>query len=188
MGITPRFTPQDIARQSQQQLQMLENGILNILHQVGMQFMKEAREDLNIDTSAFPAIRKPLPRRGKPTQTRGPGEYLDDTANLRSSIGYFVLKNGIVMYGEVEGSGEGVSAAQSLLSQVPKVQIGYQLIGVAGMDYASYLESKGFNVITSQSVVALVNLENYLKRHSARSGIGFNIESTGVQTELKITA
>jgi len=185
MGIKPRFTPQDIARQSQQQLQGIENGMLRILHYVGLTFMEEARDDVNINTSAFPAIRKG--KKGDPA--RGQGEYLDDTSALRSSIGYFVLKNGQMVFGKVEGEAEGVSAAQALLGQVPKVNIGYQLIGVAGMDYASYLEAKGYNVITSQATVALVNLETRLKAFASRKGIaGFDIDMQGVSTAFNLTA
>lgn len=188
MGIKPRFTPQDIAKESQRKLQMIENRIIRILQQVGLQFVKEARDDLNIDTGAFPAIRKPLKRRGKETQSRGPGEYLDDSTSLRSSIWFFVLKNGMVVMSYGEGNSEGASAAQSLLGQVPKLAIGYQLIGVAGMDYASYLESKGFNVITSQANVAMVNLEGYLKRDAARFNTGFDLDMQGVSTAFNLTA
>jgi hypothetical protein len=45
---------------------------------------------------------------------------------------------------------------------------GYQLIGVAGMDYASHVESKGYNVITSQGDIALVNIERLLNKFKDR--------------------
>jgi hypothetical protein len=35
---------------------------------------------------------------------------------------------------------------------------GFQLIGVAGMNYASHVESKGYNVISYQADVCMVNL------------------------------
>ena len=61
---------------------------------------------------------------------------------------------------------------------------GYQLIGVAGMDYASYLESKGFNVITSQSVIALESVEKSVRAFAAQKGLeDVNISTRGVTTQ-----
>ena len=89
------------------QLQTIENGIVNRLDLTGAEFMDQAKRDLNIDRSAFPAVRK-----GKKGDTpRGPGEYLDDTTNLRNSIGYYVLQNGAIIRGRVEGPAEATSAA-----------------------------------------------------------------------------
>ena len=118
-------------------------------------------------STAAPSPQCARARRGIP---RGPGEYLDDTTNLRNSIGYYVLQNGAIIRGRVEGPAEATSAAMTVLQQVPKVNIGYQLIGVAGMEYASYLESRGFNVITSQGMVALTNVEQRLRRLRSSQG------------------
>ena len=61
---------------------------------------------------------------------------------------------------------------------------GYQLIGVAGMDYASYLESRGFNVITSQSVTALKSVEESVRAFAAKKGLeDVSISSKGVTVE-----
>lgn len=181
MGITLRTSPKAITAETARQLQAIENGIVNRLDLTGAEFMDQAKRDLNIDRSAFPAVRK-----GKKGDTpRGPGEYLDDTTNLRNSIGYYVLQNGAIIRGRVEGPAEATSAAMTVLQQVPKVNIGYQLIGVAGMEYASYLESRGFNVITSQGMVALTNVEQRLRRFAAAKGTAIDVDMTGVQTAMR---
>lgn len=181
MGITLRTSPKAITAETLRQLQAIENGIVNRLDLTGAEFMDQAKRDLNIDRSAFPAVRK-----GKKGDTpRGPGEYLDDTTNLRNSIGYYVLQNGAIIRGRVEGPAEATSAAMTVLQQVPKVNIGYQLIGVAGMEYASYLESKGFNVITSQAFLAMTNVEGMISRFAKAKNAEIDIEFTGLQSAMR---
>ncbi len=81
--------------------------------------------------------------------------YFDDTGNLRSSIGYVILKDGKVIYqnfrkaadstdGEL-GVLEGMNLANDLAKEHPH---GFVLIGLAGMNYAAAVESRGYDVIT----------------------------------------
>ena len=180
MGITLRTPIKDITNDSLRQLKAIEDGIIDRLDICGAEFMQQAKDDLKIDRSAFPTVRKG--KKGDPPT--GPGEYLDDTANLRNSIGYFVLLDGVIVRGRVEGGGESQTAAQEVLQSVPKIR-GYQLVGVAGMNYASYLESKGFNVITSQAMVAMTNVEGMLKRFAKSKNADINVDFTGVQTAMR---
>jgi hypothetical protein len=80
------------------------------------------------------------------------GNYKDRTGNLRSSIGYIILKDGKIVdrnfEGGKEGKDEGQKAANEVASQYPD---GYVLIGVAGMKYAAYVEAKSFDVITGSA-------------------------------------
>lgn len=91
------------------------------------------------------------------------GGFDDRTGNLRSSIGYCILKDGEVIFGDFKGkSTEGISAAKQAVSEVPKKQ-GFQLIGVAGMEYASAVESKGKNVISIQAEALIIDLKDYIE-------------------------
>lgn len=70
------------------------------------------------------------------------GAYNDQTANLRSSIGGAVLKNGKpISYrgfeGLAYGTGKGLEFINSLISNFGK---GYVILIVAGMEYATYVE------------------------------------------------
>lgn len=179
MGITPKQSKDDINRELLRQKLAIENGIIIRLRRIGQQFMINAKSDLKVDTSAFPKVRKG--KKGDPP--RGPGLYLDQTANLRSSIGFFVLKNGEIIDKNFEGSAEGMNAGEAMLNKITRS--GYQLVGVAGMDYASYVESKGFNVITSQSVFAITDIEEKLKLFANQKQVdSFNIDILGANTEL----
>ena len=68
--------------------------------------------------------------------------YQDQTANLKSSIGGVVLKDGKpIAYrgfeGTQEGTGTGLEFINSLLSNYKS---GYVVLIVAGMEYATYVE------------------------------------------------
>lgn len=87
------------------------------------------------------------------------GSYKDRTKNLRSSVGYVVVVDGQVYkagsFGKSDGSNEGKSTGQSyarsLAGKFPK---GIVLIVVAGMNYASYVSAKGYNVLDSSELLA----------------------------------
>ena len=120
---------------------------------------------------------------GKKTNT-----YVDRTNNLRSSIGYVLYKDGQKVSASFEkaGGGEdgngsvgvqkGESYAESVASQFSS---GYVVVLVAGMDYAAYVEAKGFDVITSASN----QLDPTIKKHftDAKNAIQ---EQTGIDLNL----
>ena len=85
-------------------------------------------------------------------KARKTGTYTDDTGNLRSSIGYLILKNGNVIDQNFAGNSKGTEnariAAREVAGQYPN---GFALIGVAGMKYAAAVESKGYDVITGSA-------------------------------------
>lgn len=80
------------------------------------------------------------------------------TWNLRSSIGYLLVYNGVVkesyfptLQGAPEGSGKGDEYAREIASYVNDGQ-GVLLVCVAGMEYAYFVQSKGYDVIKGSSV------------------------------------
>jgi hypothetical protein len=163
MGLIPRFTQAQVTLETAKALYAIEDSIIRLLRFSGEEFVKNARNAVNID-GAFPK-----------------GDYTDRTNALRSSIGFVVMKDGELLYDGFEGDNPtGVQAAKDAVSRVPKGD--YQLIGVAGMDYASYLEAMGYNVITSQALQALVMIEKrgkaMAKRYRERKGVNFDAEFT----------
>lgn len=81
--------------------------------------------------------------------------YTDRTGNLTNSIGYAVIKSGnILTTGGMQG-GEGEAQSldyiRTLASQLPQQ---YSLVIVAGMDYAAYVEAKGYNVLLPARLAA----------------------------------
>jgi len=82
--------------------------------------------------------------------------YLDDTGNLRSSIGYIILQDGKVVDMDFKSSGsdgdtgklKGMKIAEEIADLHPS---GFVLIGVAGMEYARHVEAMGLDVITGSA-------------------------------------
>ena len=134
--ITPQFTPNDIERMLQQKIALYQEKIVRILRIVGEKCINEAREH---------------------------GSYQDETGNLRSSIGYIVLKDGKPIEkggftpterGKEKGKNgqkEGATFINKVISQYPK---GFVLVVVAGMKYAAYVEARNYNVLSSAELLA----------------------------------
>ncbi len=94
--------------------------------------------------------------------------YIDRTGNLTNSIGYVITHKGkIVSRGGFEGDGEPVSAQRgiSLANEiVSETQNDFALIIVAGMNYAAYVEAKGYNVIIPAELKALTDFPETMNR------------------------
>lgn len=86
-------------------------------------------------------------------KARSTGNYKDQTGNLRSSVGYIILKDGRTVKSAFPGAkqigkSKAQEAAAEVASEYPK---GLVLIGVAGMNYAAAVEAKGYDVITGSA-------------------------------------
>lgn len=108
-------------------------------------------------------------------QARSTNSYKNQTGNLRSSIGYVVAVDGEVVQSSsfevvkdgADGSRDGKSYALDLVKQFPE---GIVLIVVAGMNYASYVSAKGYDVLDSSEVLADRLVPEILKQ------LGFNFK------------
>jgi hypothetical protein len=92
-------------------------------------------------------------------EARTNGGYIDRTGNLRSSIGYVVIADGSVVqmsdFSQVKQGAQGSTEGQSFINQlVWKFPKGICLIVVAGMNYATYVSAKGYNVLDSSELLA----------------------------------
>lgn len=121
-GLTPLWAKRDIRKIFDKLGERTETVCINLLARTGEEFVKIARLQ---------------------------GNYIDQTGNLRSSIGYIILKDGVIRqrdfrHSDKEGSDketgvrEGEQLAVSLVSDYPN---GSVLICVAGMKYAAFVEA-----------------------------------------------
>ena len=150
MAIKAKFTPGDIKKEIERQRLKIINEMAELCRYAGEEFVKNARDGLSIDSGLFPK-----------------GDYQDRTKHLRNSIGYAVVVNGTIRYANSPKNSEGASFLVDQISSLKKVD-GILLIGVAGKDYASHVEAMGYNVITSQAEVALVDLNDLLQKYTKR--------------------
>lgn len=149
-SIKANFTKADIEKMMNDIQLTVDNAIMRRLVFVGERFVANARMN---------------------------GNYVDHTGNLRSSIKYFILKDGKIVYGEFNDAvkpvitknnelaeHQPVNEEKSVLAQIqeehPK---GFVLVGIAGMNYAAYVESKNYDVITSSAIAAENDLRKALE-------------------------
>lgn len=94
------------------------------------------------------------------TEARTGHTYTDQTGNLSSSIGYAVMNGGtLVKMGyaqKVKDGDEGVSEGLAFLQSRAKAasKNGIVLIVTAGMNYAEYVEAKGYVVLSKAAEMA----------------------------------
>jgi len=152
MGITPRFTSGDVRRDIESQIQRNEIAIVQLLKYVGESCVKIAREK---------------------------GSYQDQTGNLRSSIGYVIMSRGSSLFQNFEKAGKGNVASDEdplLIARIYAETIAsgistendYVLIVVAGMNYASTVESRGRDVITTAKQYAEQKVPAMIAKLKAR--------------------
>lgn len=137
MGIRNRASQSQIDSMFAVRLLRTEDSIISRLKLIGEEFIVNAR---SIDT------------------------YKDQTGNLRSSIGYVLLKNGKAIFGSdfeiVKNGRDGQSKGRKYIKElISQYKTGYVLICVAGMDYAASVESKGKDVLTASSKIAEIQLK-----------------------------
>jgi hypothetical protein len=124
MGLTPLFNEQSIVADLQRFATEQEDKFIQALAFIGEEFVNAAR-----------SIRT----------------YQDDTGNLRSSIGYAIVKNGRTVSFKVQGRASiGKIEAGDFVAQkvAESPQKGIYLLVFAGMEYALYVEAKGYDVLT----------------------------------------
>lgn len=153
---TPNFNINDIRKVIIDKVNRVELVTLDQLKQIGEQFIIDARS----------------------TNT-----YKDRTGNLRHSIGYVILKDGVEIFGSFSEPGQelvkdkegkskplvGASIAKKLAITIgEQYPVGYVLIVVAGMSYAGYVEAKGYDVLTGSSLSAETNLVRSINKIAER--------------------
>ena len=128
-------TPMDeIDRMIEEEIRKSERDIIKKLSHIGESAISEAREN---------------------------GNYMDQTGNLRSSVGYVILNNGKTVLENIQMSergtdrSTGVQVAKNFIQEISeKYKNDFVLIVVAGMNYAVYVEALGRNVLSSSKLLA----------------------------------
>lgn len=145
MGIEPKFDIDEIFRNVQQKVNAIMIGVEEAMMKTCLEIVTHAKQ-LNT--------------------------YEDQTNNLRSSIGYIIYNKGekVAEYFNQDGGGgggtgtdgigKGKEAAESAAKDFPEDLVG---VIVAGEDYALYVESKGYDVLSGPCLEAYPILEKNLR-------------------------
>lgn len=131
MGIRRETTDRALAAYLSREFARRERAILHVLGYVGEQCLRAARLS---------------------------DGYMDQTGNLRSSVGYMVLQHGRVVgrgAGMSGGGAGGVRAGEGFLRELAgRFPVGFALVFVAGMGYAVYVSATGRDVLDSAELLA----------------------------------
>lgn len=144
MAIRSLFSADDIRKMIRTRVDRIEKAIIVNLQYLGEQCVNKARES---------------------------GDYTDRTGNLRSSIGYLILNDGVVVNtssfggGYGEGGEKGASTGEAVAREVAKdYPHGYVLVVVAGMNYAVNVEATGRDVLSSAEHYAEIELPQMISQ------------------------
>ncbi|MFW6145233.1 MAG: hypothetical protein ACOC4Y_00400 [bacterium] len=129
-GLIPDWTDEQIERVFRKQRNDVRETAIEYFKYIGEQFVNLAREN---------------------------GQYTDRTGNLRSSVGFVVVENGRILYEDYQLADKGSDRHTGMAKAVEFARArsgeikGIGLIGFAGMEYASAVEKKGYDVITGST-------------------------------------
>ena len=145
MGVTANFTKADVKKRIDAFLDEIERKQIARLQRLGEMCLIEARNNKG---------------------------YMMQTGALLSSTGYQVFVDGVAIHSqfdaasgaESEAAARGIKTGQTIAEQIGKETKGIALVVVAGMNYAAYVEARGYNVLTSAEHLAERELPKMLEK------------------------
>ena len=145
MAIKPNFTKDDVRKRFDAFLNVIEKKQIARLQRLGEMCLVEARTNKG---------------------------YMMQTGALLSSTGYEVFVDGVAIHSQFDAASGaesnaaemGIKSGQSIAETIGKGTKGIALVVVAGMNYAAYVEAKGYNVLSSAEHLAERELPRMLEK------------------------
>lgn len=145
MAIKPNFTKDDVRKRFDAFLNEIEKKQIARLQRLGEMCLFEARTNKG---------------------------YMMQTGALLSSTGYEVFVDGVAIHSQFDAASgaesnaaeTGIKSGQSIAETIGKGTKGIALVVVAGMNYAAYVEAKGYNVLSSAEHLAERELPRMLEK------------------------
>jgi hypothetical protein len=162
------FTQADIDKITADYMNRVFKVTKNEMMQIGLQFVRDARS--KIPTKEYHLVagdaRTAARLVGGSINLSSADGFNDDTGNLRSSIGFILMYDGQIVHQDFQLSTRGTDKDTGLdlgIAYAEKLakdfQSGWAIITVAGMEYASWVEALGYDVITGSTLGAQKKLE-----------------------------
>lgn len=145
MAIKPNFTKDDVRKRFDAFLNEIDKKQIARLQRLGEMCLVEARTNKG---------------------------YMMQTGALLSSTGYEVFVDGVAIHSQFDAASgaesnaaeTGIKSGQSIAETIGKGTKGIALVVVAGMNYAAYVEAKGYNVLSSAEHLAERELPRMLEK------------------------
>ena len=157
------FSQADIDKLVKEEMAKVIKVTQNELIQVGLQFVRDARSKIpHKDYHLVAGDARTAARLvGGSINLSSAAGFNDDTGNLRSSIGFILMYDGQLVYQDFQLSAGGTDKNTGLevgAAYAKKLgeeyRSGWAIITVAGMEYASWVEALGYDVITDSTLGA----------------------------------
>ena len=145
MAIKPNFTKDDVRKRFDAFLNEIDEKQIARLQRLGEMCLVEARTNKG---------------------------YMMQTGALLSSTGYEVFVDGVAIHSQFDAASgaesnaaeTGIKSGQNIAETIGKGTKGIALVVVAGMNYAAYVEAKGYNVLSSAEHLAERELPRMLEK------------------------
>ena len=145
MAVKPNFTKDDVRKRFDAFLNEIEKKQIARLQRLGEMCLVEARTNKG---------------------------YMMQTGALLSSTGYEVFVDGVAIHSQFDAASgaesnaaeTGIKSGQNIAETIGKGTKGIALVVVAGMNYAAYVEAKGYNVLSSAEHLAERELPRMLEK------------------------
>lgn len=145
MAIKPNFTKDDVRKRFDAFLNEIEKKQIARLQRLGEMCLVEARTNKG---------------------------YMMQTGALLSSTGYEVFVDGVAIHSQFDAASgaesnaaeTGIKSGQNIAETIGKGTKGIALVVVAGMNYAAYVEARGYNVLSSAEHLAERELPRMLEK------------------------
>lgn len=145
MAIKPNFTKDDVRKRFDAFLNEIEKKQIVRLQRLGEMCLVEARTNKG---------------------------YMMQTGALLSSTGYEVFVDGVAIHSQFDAASgaesnaaeTGIKSGQNIAETIGKGTKGIALVVVAGMNYAAYVEARGYNVLSSAEHLAERELPRMLEK------------------------
>lgn len=155
MAIKPNFTKDDVRKRFDAFLNEIEKKQIARLQRLGEMCLVEARTNKG---------------------------YMMQTGALLSSTGYEVFVDGVAIHSQFDAASgaesnaaeTGIKSGQSIAETIGKGTKGIALVVVAGMNYAAYVEAKGYNVLSSAEHLAERELPRMLEKLISNTNVRQN--------------
>lgn len=152
MPVIAKFNVDTIFKDVLRKVELITAAVEEALEMVCLEIVRKAKTEYGTGSPE---------KAGQPHQP----DYIEWTHYLKGSIGYVVYSDGQKIAenfgGDNAGGAEkGRKLATSVAGQYPK---GFVAVIVAGSEYAAYVESRGYSVLTGATSDAGKLLEKYMK-------------------------
>lgn len=158
-----KLTPDDYIRKAMQNA--IETEIYILLRKIAAIAVKAVNIARELGDEYRGKSKKEI---GELRKKRHTPNYIDDSGNLRNSIGFLLAYNGEVINSDFKDGEPGANAKKIANDALSGNANGITLILTAGMEYAVNVHRRGYDVLTSAELFCKKSFDEMLSKYKNR--------------------